>query len=289
MSRRTIEQLKTLAIIVLSCVTIFLGVYANLVDYQLPAFARVRAFFVHSLGSEAADDLPYTAENDIPAAARPIAISVCNSAGRWSAAGDFDTLDAAYEKLAGFLGEALATAMAATTLDDAARNDAIFGEGIWFGYPGTMPLGVLAQWLGTEYPDVAQAQWLFLSADDTSVTLLFGDDDTAYRCATALDSAAIRESISLYEPDGSYFAGESSAAAMAHLQPQSLIGASARARAATVAAAVSDPFNAAVASALSFNPYGDGSYTTSSGTVFYAETQCALHISPDGALLLENS
>ena len=288
MRRNSVETIKTIVIVLLSISAVLLTLTANLsVDlHTLPGMEALAARFGRTapLG-----DTP-AAEPESVAAAKPLAISIRNETGRWTAARDFTLLDTAYEALAGYLGEALGTAETPEALSSGTLRTAMAAQSIYFSYDGMIPLRALANWLGTDYPGPEfSANWLMLLLQSDYVQLYFGDGQSQYYCQTQIPSDAIRTQIADYQPDGSYFAGESNLDAIRQLDAWSLLTPDASLPVCNAEIAMTDALRTATASALAFNPYGDGVYTAADGTVVYAESSCTLQLTPSGTLQLTNA
>ena len=284
MRQKVIEHIKTAVIVLLLCSAAVLAFAAN--------FPQTLQQLRDSLSTSGAATPPTAERGEFAVAAKPIAISIRSETGRQTIARDFSQLDSTYEAFAGYLGEALATAEPPQRLSTSALPALSQLEGLYFCYAGAIPLDALAQWLESEYDDATlNASWFFLAVDSKeTVTLYFGTETATYRCATQLVSAALLEQISTIRPDGSYFAGESQTASLSRVNPRSLLLSeqSNQAAAAAAASAVTEDLCTQIASKLQFNPYGDGAYRTTDGTVVYTESLCSLRITPEGQLSLVN-
>ena len=154
-------------------------------------------------------ELTYT-EKALPGldAAQPLAVSVRNSAGRYTAQYDFETLDSVYEALGSMLGQALESAqLEQTTLQK--LYSAIAGTSVTFVYPAELPSGVLAEWLGAQAPEAGEAAMLYvLSLQESGAVRLYLCGESCWVGDTALSGDALTQALDSYRPDGSFFALE---------------------------------------------------------------------------------
>lgn len=219
-------------------------------------------------------------------AARPLAISVQNSAGRTTAIWDFDALDTAFESLGGLLGQALDTAGDFVPAAQSQLLAALSASSVYFYYGPSLPADLLASWLDASVESGApNAFACALALEDSAVTLyLIGDG--CYAAGTGVQAASLSDLLEQYRPDGSQFAYEAGYA----LDSLSLLPGSAPAVYAVTASNPCDTrYTEQLATALGFNPYGDASYTDAAGSTFFTESNCSLQISAGGQVLLVSS
>ena len=233
-------------------------------------------------------ELTYT-EKALPGldAAQPLAVSVRNSAGRYTAQYDFETLDSVYEALGSMLGQALESAqLEQTTLQK--LYSAIAGISVTFVYPAELPSGVLAEWLGAQAPEAGEAAMLYvLSLQESGAVRLYLCGESCWVGDTALSGDALTQALDSYRPDGSFFALEDGTGRYDRVDPRSLIGGETpRLYGATSANPCDARTITPLAAELGFNPYGDASYTDAEGNSFFSETGASLRITADGRLLL---
>ena len=141
-------------------------------------------------------ELTYT-EKALPGldAAQPLAVSVRNSAGRYTAQYDFETLDSVYEALGSMLGQALESAqLEQTTLQK--LYSAIAGISVTFVYPAELPSGVLAEWLGAQAPEAGEAAMLYvLSLQESGAVRLYLCGESCWVGDTALSGDALTQAL----------------------------------------------------------------------------------------------
>ena len=232
-------------------------------------------------------ELTYTGEpvgTEIHGAAQPVAISVCNEAGRMSAQYDFAALDTLYEQLGGYLAQALDSAQAAEPVSRQTLTDALSGSSIAFCYPAATRPAVAAAWLNASAPDLPESQWFVLSAEDGAVYLYLSGTACA-RSRTGLPAAQLESAVDIYQPDGSFFAFEN--ASYARAAALSLVCPSAQPADAVTVNPCEARFVSALASSLGFNPYGDAKYVDPSGTTSFTETTHALSVTAGGRIQLQ--
>lgn len=283
--RRLLEWGKNLLIVLLTCSALLLTVMASMDDRSGASLrSRVSAWF----GGGAAEDESSAADR-ATAAALPVEISMSTAAGRTSALYDAAALSEAYERFGGLLGQALEASDEAErcTMDEVCA--ALARPGVYFCYPGALPLPVLARWLDADCGGDAQGQWFALSAaGDGTVRLLFGTDEAAFACPTYLQADRLERELDRFRPDGTLFAFES--ADYATLDPLTLLDPDGVYHVPELEAASvwSESFVTATATAMGFNPYGEGYYTETDGTVVFTETGCTLRLGTDGGVLLSS-
>lgn len=280
---RLIEWSKTVLIVLLSCSAVLLTVMASADD--LPGASlleRVTAWLDDSEPDAA------STERTQEAAAMPVEISVRTAAGRNSALYDAAALSELYERFGGLLGQALEAADQAreSTLEDAC--EALSAPGVYFRYPGALPLSVLAGWLDATCAGDAEATWFALRVQEDTVQLCFGTEETVYVSETYLQAERLSRELERYRPDGTLFAFES--ADYAALDPLTLLDPDTQHPVAQITAASvwGDLFVTGTASGMGFNPYGEGYYTEPDGTVVFGESGRSLRIGTDGGITLTN-
>lgn len=285
MTRRVVEWVKTLLIVLLTCSALVLAVMANADDLSsdLTTTRWFSGLFDRSTG-----DLTTGTAFYAQTAAWPTTISLESDAGRTSLRYDTQQLLSAYERFGGLLGQALEMAGDAEPCDMAAVETALTQPSVYFAYPGAVPLSALAQWLEAEYAGDGAASWFVLSIAEDAVTLYFGTDAQANVSRTYLQTERLARELENFRPDGTVFAFEQ--AELAALDPLTVVDLqdSAAIYQTAAASAWDDSFVAETASQLGFNPYGDGYYTESDGTVVFSESGCTLRISPNGTVALTN-
>lgn len=289
MRRSVTEILKSILIVVLLCTMLLLMVACLPASQvrQVPWLSRLLQPLAPLLGLPEAE-LTYM-ETVLPVmdAASPVAVSVRNGAGRYTAMWDFDRLDEIYDDLGGILGQAMDTASAPETVDAEQLETALAGVSAWFDYEGSLPAGMLAAWLDAEMeiePDTPiSAVVLAVEGEQTALYLL---GDTTIRTHTEADPETLDFMLSEYYPDGSSFAFETELPLpRLHLLPGDDLSVSAVYRSGAVTERTLDR----VATDLGFNPYGDTNYTDAAGDTYFTEQGGTLQIKRSGRLVLTST
>lgn len=288
--RRWLEIGKDLLIVILVLALLALTVL-SLPDRMLASIPGIQAVLGPFAGffGLSQTELDYT-ENTAPGldAAQPLAVSVRNSAGRFSAQYDFAAIDSLYEALGSTLGQALETssAMEETTLQK--LYAAMSGTGVTFLYPAALPSDVLASWLGAQPQESGSAAFLYiLSVQESGRVRLYLRGSACWVCDTAISADTLTQALDGYRPDGSFFALEDGTGVYDRLDPCSLISVpSPQILEATSTDPCDTRFVTALASTLGFNPYGDASYTDDAGNSFFSESDASLRVLTSGQLLL---
>lgn len=288
MKRRMVELGKDVVLVFLVLSLILLALLSLPTESvrNSPLLSAILQPLAPLLGMEQAELAYMEASEPVLDAAQPLAVSLVNSAGRYTAIWDFAALDVAFETLGGALGEALDTAAEAEPVGEAQVRTALTRPSVYFDYGVELPAELVASWLDAA-PGVTLPRMhaCILSVEEDTVALyLLGE--TAQRAETALSAATLEYLLEAFRPDGSAFAFEQDSA----LAPDSLVPGS---NPAIPDAEATNPcdsrFNETLATALGFNPFGDTTYTDASGTTFYSEAGCALQISAAGQILLTST
>ena len=286
--RRLIELLKSILIVLLICSLVLLTVAAVPTHTlrEIPWLASLLQPIAPLLGLPQAE-LAYVAPSPaIVDAARPVAISVRNSAGRSTAQWDFNTLDARFDSLGSFLGQALDTSEIFTKVSDTQLQTALSGSSAYFSYGEALPPALLASWLGGSLEAaVPDAESCLLALNGSQVQLyLIGE--TSYAADTPLSAEELSALLESFRPDGSRFAFETDY----RLSPLSLIpGDVIVLPGGTVSTPLSSRYVEQLATDLGFNPYAENRYTDSEGAVHFSEANCALAVEATGTITLTSA
>lgn len=228
----------------------------------------------------------------LTAAARPTAMAVTSSAGRYGLQYDTAAVDALFDQTGGLLGEALGSAGAPVAVPEWRWRGALGDEGVYFDFSGVIPFSALAGWLGDgERNDQLSGdvrRLVLAPGEDGAVWLYYQDgrDPGVFRaCATALKvDSHLTPLVTAFAPNGASFAFEEEALALCY--PYTLIAGG------TTSAAVytaSSPLAAGgealkqALSALSFSGALVTSYAVDGGTV-YRVGEDSLLAGRDGSL-----
>lgn len=289
MKKSLIELAKSILIVLLMC-SMLLMMVASLPAAQvrqMPWLSRLMQPLASVLGLPG-EDLTYL-ETVLPVmdAASPLAISVRNETGRYTAMWDMELLDDAYEELGGILGQALDTASGPVRMEMSRLTRVLSGVSVWFSYEGKLPAGLLAEWLDASMKEEAETPigaFVLAVEEDTAALYLVGEE--VVRMDTEVNAQTLAFMLSEYYPDGSSFGFEvHEDLPDLHLLPgegQTISGVS-RVR------AVTQRKLEQLATDLGFNPYGDTNYTDAAGDTYFTEQGSALRVSHSGMLTLTST
>lgn len=273
MKRRTIELCKDVILVLLVVNLILLALMSLPTESvrKSPLLSALLQPLAQVLGMDQAELAYMEAAEPVMDAARPLAVTLRNSAGRYTAVWDFTALDTAFETMGGALGEALDTASAPSTVSEAQVQRVLAGESVYFDYGLTLPAAVLASWLDAvpeELLPEVHACALAVEGDQVALYLL---GETYQRAETGLLPETLENLLEQFRPDGSAFAFEVDST----LAPDALLpGGNPAPPSAVVGNPCDNRYIESLATALGFNPYGDTSYTDSDGTAYFSEAGC---------------
>lgn len=289
MGHRIVEIVKDLLIAALVLAIIVLGILClpEKTVTSTPWLAAVLKPFapVFGLSEASLSHTAVQAEPSIVSAAKPVAISLRNLAGRQSFLYDDTALDAQYEALGALLGQALDSASDGRAVERTELYQALSEPGAVFCYPAELPVSLIGAWLNVSAPEGSASRFVLCAGEQTVTLYLSGSSDAAY--STEVSSEALLTLLAPAAPDGSFFAFEGGDR-FSRVDGLSLLPAAAPA---LPAAHSTNPcevrFQTAMASALGFNPYGDAVYTNAAGDTTYTEPSCTLSISAQGQVSLK--
>lgn len=226
------------------------------------------------------------------AAAGPTRIAVNNSAGRCGVQYDTAAVEALFEQTGTLLGEALGSAGEAQRVSESRWRQALRGEGIYFDFPGSMPLSALSGWLREGERNTllsGDARRLLLAPGEGGAVWLYYQDgwdtDSFYARSTALQTQAHLSPVTAsIAPNGAKFAFEDTR--LQSCGPYTLVtngpDRAAVYEAASPLAAGGEALDDSL-SALSFSGALMASYDADEGTV-YRRGEDMLLLAPDGSL-----
>lgn len=221
-------------------------------------------------------------------AAKPILISLSSEAGRMTVAGDAERLESAWEQWGSLLGQAMETAENAETQPMSAFQDAMETSGALFSFAGEIPVQAVGVWLGGSGMDSdAVCRDYLLSAQGDTVSLWICGD-ACVRYETQLPSEMLTELLTAVVPDGSAFCFEREPDGALHPLTVWSEGAL-TAPAATWENPCDSTWAKALASELSFNPYGSGTYTDPQGNTVFTEASRTCSVEASGVVTLQRT
>ena len=287
MKNKIIEIGKNLLIVLLMCGVILLSVLCipttSLVN--IPWLSRLLQPLAPLFGISEAE-LTYVAQAEpVPDAAQPIAISINNDVGRYTAMWDFASLDDTFSAFSPVLAQSINAAGNFYQVSEQQVQAALSGQSVYFRYGSALPADAIASWLDSElHAAVEDVYGCILAAQDGTISLYFLGE-TSYASQTDLPDQLLMPLLQAYLPDGSAFAFE----ADQPLTPLSLLPGS------TPSTPVFQFFNPcdsrfinSLATALGFNPYAETRYIDDHGTDCFSETNSSLEITSSGHLLLQS-
>ena len=288
MKKRLLELGKDLLIALLLCSLLLLAAAAVPVETirDNPGLSKLLQPLAPLLGLPEAE-LAYV-ETALPIldAAQPVAISVQNSMGRATAIWNFTSLDSAFETYGGLLGQAMDTAELFSEVSTAQLRKALSGSSVYFQYGCSLPVPLLASWLGANLEaGVPDAQAFLLALEDDAV-VLYLCSETPLRAVTQVQPQDLEALLEQSRSDGSQLAFETGS----HLDAVSILpGGSITAPGAAVSNPCDSRYIDQLATELGFNAYGETRYTDDEGVTYLSEANCALEISSSGSVLLTAS
>ena len=283
MKHRIIEICKNILIVLLvgSLLLLTIAAIPTQSIRSVTWLSRLLQPFAPLMGWNEAE-LTYVAEAyPVTDAARPIAISIMNDAGRYTAMWDFDRLDAELETFSSYLGQAMDNAKSFHEVSDSQIQAALRTHSVYFAYGAPQQTAVLASWYDSSLSSaIGSVDGCILAVEENTLSLyLLGE--TSYAASTSISADSLLSILADYEPDGSSFAFETQYA----LHPLRLISGK---RHTVPAVTLSTDLDAnsldALATALGFNPYGEGRYTDDAGTVSFSEDGTSLEVTADGSI-----
>jgi len=286
--KRLVELLKSILIVLLLCSLVLLTVAAVPTHTlrEIPWLSSLLQPFAPLLGLPQAELTYVAAAPTIVDAAKPVAISVRNSAGRSTAQWDFTALDARFDSLGSFLGQALDTAEIFTKVSQPQLEAALSGSGAYFCYGDALPPSLLASWLGGTLEAAVPDTTSCLLALHNDAVRLYLIGETCYVADTPLAAGELTALLESFRPDGSQFAFE----AGYKLAPLSLIpGDSPALPGGSVSVPLTSRYVEQLATDLGFNPYGESRYTDTGGAIHFSEANCALTVEPGGKIVLTSA
>lgn len=290
MRRRLIELGKDIVIALLTLVILVLILLAlpSKTLTSTPWLAAAIKPFAGLFGMNEAELTYVETAVPAPSAAQPLAISVQNLAGRYSAVYDETAVAQMYEPLGALLAQALDSAGEPAAASRASVYDALRAPSAAFSYSAALSADVLAAWLNASCAETDAARWFIVSLQDDTVRLYLVGERVQV-CQTALSADALLSALELYTPDGSRFAFEAPES-FSRVDGLSLIPAQLPTLYAAQAANPCDArFTTNLAAEIGFNPYGDTSYTDAAGNTTYSETDCTLSVSATGEVTIRTA
>lgn len=276
MSKRAVNRLQNLALVVLS-------VTAVLLLSRIPLLGGDWANQVQALLSHSADTLENQASNLSSAiAAVHIVITDDSEYGRYvQLYAPVD--DALFQQVGPLFQEALGSATEVGATADKTLQEALMTPSIYVDLTMELPLEVVAAWLGEEETsfDRPVRAMALTTEEDTAVLYLYSSDGTIFRYYTALPVSAVTDLSAAYSPNSGSFAYESNYATLA---PYTVLTTGAISAPLIHAALPAGYSSYNLLTALDFNAHTGYRYQESSGAEVIMESPRTLRLSPDGTV-----
>ena len=281
MSKRAVNRLQNLALILLSCT-------ALLLLSRIPLFggnwaSQVQAFLSHP------GDILEGSGGDLAGAVGAVHIVVTSDSeyGRYCQL--YASTDGAlFQQVGPLFQEALGSATEVGATADKTLQEALGSPGIYIDLTTELPLAVVAAWLGeeTSYDRSVRAMALTTEEADAAVLYLCGGDGSIFRYYTALPLSAVQAAAAAYPSNSGAFAFESNYATLAPYTVLSGQPVSAPMVQAALPAGYSS-YN--LLTALDFNAHTGFRYQESSGAEVITESPRTLRLGPDGTVSYSGS
>lgn len=197
MNARTVEQIKLLVIVFLSCTALILG---------SQVYTSGNIFSNLPNGSEVLEH-----NTTVTEAARPLSIAITNEHGLHCAVKyDAEQLETSYANVKMLFGEALGSAGDSYEATVYQWETALQREGVFLDFEADIPLRSIARWTGAETSETKSARYLCISVDGETADLYFMNDsrDNIYVCSTAVQPVSIKTEVEKYLPNDAQFAFE---------------------------------------------------------------------------------
>lgn len=194
-----------------------------------------------------------------------------------------------FEQVGTFLGEAIGSAHSMQTVHEADFLHALGESGLYFDFPGALPLELLAARLGVS-PSTTQALdirrcLVNVGSGETALLYLYTDSGVCLCCSTEVNSASVKSHLDTVVGNGSAFAVRLGSEYEA-LSPFTLILGEANGRPELASAnALSDFSTEELLRRLEFNAHTKDRYTESNGTLVVLEGQRMLRLEPGGTVI----
>lgn len=283
LSRRQIERGKTVLLVLLLVLALFLGgeagIFGTFLNLAAPSEAAAPTGALSSPDGEQSPD---------STAAAPFVMAVTWGDGARFGA-KYGAAQPLFERFSTLLGEALGSSGEPKEASALQWKTALSGEGVFFDYLYSQPLAVLADCLGTQIGEQSGnygVRQLCIHAEGGALALYYIDADGGkiYRCDTALRESALGGMEGL-SPNGARFAFEDPGE-YREISAYTLLLSDAPS---LTALRAENPLQGSlrpeeVLNAFGFNSFVATSYPAGNGAVVYVQGGRTLRIDPDGLL-----
>lgn len=214
----------------------------------------------------------------------PVRVAVSGSYGRYGSITPTTAADG-FSPLGSLLGEVLSTSRTYTECTKDALLNALQSPSVYYDFLQSLPLSVLAGFVGGSGEDTISARHLVLSAPEgNDVTLYLWDHGERFlRCTTALSSAALEAVIGQYELGSADFAFDTTERyGDFNVEPLSLFVTEQPLP--VLDSGDGTAASSKILSALGYNPHTQTRWTETSGTEVIVDGDRTLRIRSDGSL-----
>lgn len=268
--------LQNLLIVLLSVSALLMFLQSQSVfDHQNRLFSR----WFSSGGTTAA---PTLASSELTALTAPVRIAVSGVYGRYGSLST-TTSDEEFSQLGSLLREALGSAEdTAAACTEADFQHALSQPSVYYDFCSSLPLSVLAGYVGAEISVSAFAQRIVLAEEDGKVLLYCSDGDAYTRASTKVSSAQLQEVCNSYPLGNASFVFDLGQGIS--LSPYSLLLTGDQESYPVLSAGSAVDSTDTLLTALGFNPRTNSRYTESNGTEVVMEGDRTLRIRTDSTL-----
>lgn len=198
-SKRWIERIKSLLILLLSLSAVFLAWKTGLFQRLMPEHEAL----------EPAEPTPGV--SSYQAAADPVCAAVTGVPGLiYGVCYDDEGMRAVMQEFRSVLGETLGSASEPVPVEESVWREALLGPGLFLDYGSPIALNVLACWMGTtagfEPEQRADRLLLALPAEDRVDFYYLDEHGDAYYCETLALGSTLYAGINSFLPNGADFA-----------------------------------------------------------------------------------
>ena len=209
-SRKTIELIKTIFILLLAVNSLFLAWRTGLFTDVFAAFPVIGNVAQLMRGTTSPEEPRATI---IKEAARPISIVITNDEGeRLGVRSDTARRNLIYDRSVGIMGEAMGSASAPTQISADEWRAALSESSVFFEYIKPIGISTLAEWFGTTTSEIdsdAYIRRIFIAFGEGRNRLYFQDYTSGlYFGADTASTASKPQGMGSYLPNGAQFAFE---------------------------------------------------------------------------------
>ena len=281
MSKRAVNRLQNLALVLLSLSALFLL-------SRIPIFGEKWANQVHAFLTSPAT-VQGEQDPNLSSALAAVHIVVTNDSeyGRYSQL--YAPVDGTlFQQVGPLFQEALGSASEIGATADKTLQEALSTPSIYLDLTTELPLEAVAAWMGeeTSYDRLVRAMALTTEESDSAILYLYSNDGSIFRYYTALPQSAVQGAAELCAPNSGSFAFESNYATLA---PYTVLTTQAISAPLVQTALPTGYSSYNLLTALDFNAHTGFRYQESSGAEVITESPRTLRLDPDGTVSYSGS